>query len=101
MPGTPRNTRERIILAALELFYANGYTATGMAEILKKARANSGSFYFFFKSKEDLLDAILDWYLKNLEPMLILPLHTRTNDPIDRVFLLLDDYRQKILVTDF
>jgi TetR/AcrR family transcriptional repressor of nem operon len=101
MTASTRNTRERILLAGVELFYAKGYAATGMAEILKKARANSGSFYFFFKSKEDLLDAILDWYLENLEPMLIVPLHARTDDPIERIFLLLDDYRQKILITDF
>ena len=94
-------TRERIILAAVELFYAQGYAATGMADILKKAKANSGSFYFFFKSKEELLQAVLDWYLENLEPILIQPLYQRTDDPIERVFLLLDDYRQKILITKF
>lgn len=98
-PSMP--TRDRIILAAVELFYARGYEATGMADILKKAKANSGSFYFFFKSKEELLQAVLDWYLANLEPILIRPLYERTDDPIERVFLLLDDYRQKILITDF
>jgi TetR/AcrR family transcriptional regulator, transcriptional repressor for nem operon len=95
------HTRERIILAAVELFYNRGYAATGMADILKKARANSGSFYFFFRSKEDLLDAVLDWYLANLDPILIRPLYERTEDPMERIFLLLDDYRQKILITDF
>ena len=95
------NTRERIILAAVELFYAHGYAATGMADILRKARANSGSFYFFFKSKEELLQAVLDWYLENLEPILIRPLYEQTDDPIERVFLLLDGYRQRILQTGF
>jgi TetR/AcrR family transcriptional repressor of nem operon len=94
-------TRERIIFAAVELFYAQGYTATGMADILKKARANSGSFYFFFKSKEVLLDAVLDWYLANLDPVIIRPVYERTDDPIERIFLLLNDYRDKILITDF
>ncbi|HTR67793.1 MAG TPA: TetR/AcrR family transcriptional regulator [Terriglobales bacterium] len=101
MPRSSTNTRERIILAAVELFYAHGYAATGMADILRKARANSGSFYFFFKSKEDLLHAVLDWYLENLEPILIHPLYERSHDPIERVFLLLDDYRKKILLTNF
>jgi len=101
MPRSSTNTRERIILAAVELFYAHGYAATGMADILRKARANSGSFYFFFKSKEDLLHAVLDWYLENLEPILIRPLYERSHDPVERVFLLLDDYRKKILLTNF
>jgi TetR/AcrR family transcriptional repressor of nem operon len=101
MPRPASTTRERIILAAVELFYSHGYEATGMAQILKKSRANSGSFYFFFKSKEDLLDAVLDWYLQNLDPILIRPLYAATEDPIERIFLLLDGYRQKILMTNF
>lgn len=94
-------TRERILMASAELFYAKGYAATGMADILKKAKANSGSFYFFFKSKEELLDAVLDWYLANLDPYIIRPIYERCDDPIERVFLLLNDYRDKILTTDF
>lgn len=101
MTRQTKDTRERILLAAIELFYSRGYEATGMAEILKKARANSGSFYFFFKSKEDLLHAVLNWYLENLEPMLIAPLYEQSENPIERVFLLLDGYRQKILMTNF
>jgi hypothetical protein len=66
MPRPASTTRDRIILAAVELFYSQGYEATGMAQILKKSRANSGSFYFFFESKDHLLDAVLDWYLANL-----------------------------------
>ena len=101
MPRRSTNTRERIIRAATELFYAQGYERTGMAEILKKARANSGSFYFFFRSKEDLLLAVLDWYLANLEPILIRPIYEQSSDPVERIFLLLDGYRQKVLMTDF
>ena len=41
-------TRERLIHAAMELFFEKGYGASGMAEILEKADANSGSFYHFF-----------------------------------------------------
>jgi TetR/AcrR family transcriptional regulator, transcriptional repressor for nem operon len=95
------SSRERIIEAAVWLFYANGYSATGVAGILKKAKVNSGSFYFFFKSKEELLMAVLDWYLENLEPILIRPVYEATDDPIERVFALLDGYRQKILMTEF
>lgn len=101
MSNPSASTRDRIILAAVELFYSQGYEATGMAQLLKQARANSGSFYFFFKSKEDVLDAVLDWYLANLEPILIEPVYAATDDPVERIFLLLDGYRQKILMTHF
>ncbi|HEY0564514.1 MAG TPA: TetR/AcrR family transcriptional regulator [Terriglobales bacterium] len=103
MPAQPQSppTRDRIINAAVELFYAHGYAGTGMAEILKKADANSGSFYFFFTSKEDLLMAVLDWYVENLRPVLLEPVFRKTKDPIKRIFLLLDKYRENVLATEF
>jgi AcrR family transcriptional regulator len=72
-----------------------------MAEILKKANANSGSFYFFFTSKEDLLLAVLDWYQQSLNPVLLEPVFKKANDPIKRIFLLLEKYRQNIVATEF
>jgi AcrR family transcriptional regulator len=101
VPRPPSTTRDRIILASVELFYSQGYQATGMAQILKKSRANSGSFYFFFKSKEQLLDSVLDWYLENLDPIIVRPAYLATQDPIERIFAILDGYRQKILITNF
>ena len=101
MPAPRTSTRERIIQAAIELFYAHGFSATGMAEILKKAGANSGSFYFFFTGKEDLLLAVLDWYQQNLGPVLLAPVFKRSKDPIRRIFLLLEKYRQNMMATEF
>jgi TetR/AcrR family transcriptional regulator, transcriptional repressor for nem operon len=95
----PPSTRERIIEAAVQLFYEQGYEATGMAEILKRAGANSGSFYYFFKGKEDLLLAVLEWYEKHLQPAVIDPACTHTKDPIERIFALLARYRGRLRAT--
>ena len=58
---TPRTqTRERLVEAARKLFHQHGYRATGIAEILRAAEVNSGSLYYFFPSKEDLLVAVLE-----------------------------------------
>lgn len=95
------STRDRILQAAVELFYAHGYAATGMAEILKRADANSGSFYFFFTGKEDLLMAVLDWYQQNLTSVLLEPVFRQSKDPIQRIFLLLEKYRHNVLATEF
>jgi AcrR family transcriptional regulator len=100
-PRPPSTTRDRIVRAALELFYAHGYAGTGIAEILKKANANSGSFYFFFTGKEDLLLAVLDWYLENLRPVLLEPVYKQSKDPLERIFLLLEKYRANVLATEF
>jgi AcrR family transcriptional regulator len=53
----PQSPRERILAKALELFYKQGYTATGVNQIIKEAEVARASFYDHFHSKEDLLVA--------------------------------------------
>ncbi len=100
MAKEPSQTRERILQAAISLFQEKGYAATGMAEILKRAEANSGSFYYFFRSKEHLLVAVLDEYERMLYPVLLEPTWEGTADPIERVFKLLAKYREILVLTD-
>lgn len=87
-------------MAAMELFWEKGYASTSIADILKRAGANSGSLYHFFPAKQDLLLAVLDSYLDGIQPMLLDPAWEGVTDPIDRVFALLERYRQHLLDTD-
>ena len=89
-------TRDRLVAAARELFWLQGYEATSVAQILEGAGARSGSFYYFFKGKEDLLLAVLDGYLELLWPAVIEPAFTKTGDPIERVFEILVGYRERL-----
>jgi len=93
------STRDRLLDAARYLFWEKGYAATGMAEILQRADANSGSFYHFFDSKEALLLAVLDSYLEGLEPIIVRPAFTAHRDPIDRIFGILEGYRLRLIDT--
>lgn len=88
------STRDRIVMTAMRLFHQNGYAATGLAEILKEAKANSGSLYYFFKTKEELLLAVLDWYVEHLMPEVMEPGFAVSTDPIERVFGVLVGYRE-------
>jgi AcrR family transcriptional regulator len=92
-------TRERILEAARYLFWEKGYAATGMAEILDRANANAGSFYHFFPGKEALLLAVLETYLDGLEPAILRPAFARRRDPIERIFAILEGYREKLIAT--
>jgi TetR/AcrR family transcriptional repressor of nem operon len=94
-------TRDRLVEAARVLFWKHGYASTGIAQILKEADAGSGSLYYFFPTKEDLLLAGLEWYRENLHPAVIDPVFARVTDPIERIFGILDGYRQGLLATDF
>ena len=102
MPSHPKiETRDRLLRAGQELFYEKGYGATGLAELLHRADANSGSFYHFFDSKEALLNAVLERYVDLLEPELLAPIYEKVTDPVERVFALLAQYRDAILATKF
>jgi AcrR family transcriptional regulator len=98
---TPPDTRQRLVLAAMELFHQQGYEATSVEQVLAKASANSGSLYHHFGGKEDLLLAVLDMYLAGLWPIIMEPAFARTRDPIDRVFEVLADYRERVRSTHF
>lgn len=51
---------ERILEAAAELFRAQGYAATSVAEVAAAAGLLKGSVYHYIRTKEDLLAAILE-----------------------------------------
>ncbi|MDP9146179.1 MAG: TetR/AcrR family transcriptional regulator [Acidobacteriota bacterium] len=85
--------------AACPLFWLQGYALTTISEILKRAEVNPGSFYFLFKTKENLLIAILDHYSKTLVALVIEPFSLTIADPIERVFAVLEYYRNNLLKT--
>ena len=89
-------TRERLLQTAFQLFHEQGYHATGVATILREAGVNAGSMYHFFSSKDDLLLKVLEFALDYLEPMVMGPAEAATVDPIERVFVLLNQYREWI-----
>jgi AcrR family transcriptional regulator len=95
----PKSTRDRIVEAALYLFWLRGYTATSIAEILERAKANAGSFYYFFRTKEELLLAVLELYIQTLMPIVVQPVLAELQDPVERVFGILEFYRKNLLAT--
>ncbi len=92
-------TRQRIVEAALYLFWKQGYASTGMAEILDMAKAKPGSFYYFFRTKEELLLAVLRLYAATLYPIVMDPVFAETDDPVERVFGVLGFYRRNLIAT--
>jgi TetR/AcrR family transcriptional repressor of nem operon len=83
------------------LFWERGYHATGMADLLKRARARSGSFYYFFENKAAVLEAVLDRYLESLEPVIVQPAFAAQGDPIERIFAILSGYRGRVISTGY
>jgi len=101
MPPTEISTRDKLVYTAMDLFWSQGYVSTPLSSICETAEVNAGSLYYFFKTKQELLLAVLDAYLEGIEPMLLAPVWKAHSDPIDRVFGLLGVYRNNLLESDF
>jgi len=54
------NTQTRILATARELFHGRSYADVGIKEICDIAHVQKGSFYHFFRSKQDLAMAVID-----------------------------------------
>ncbi len=57
--------RKELIDAAEELFKEKGCEETSVSDIVKKVGVAQGTFYYYFESKDDILDAVLDHYLRD------------------------------------
>ncbi len=53
-----RNTKGRIVSAAWELFYSQGYKDTTIDDIVERSQTSKGSFYHYFDSKDALLSSL-------------------------------------------
>ncbi|MCW1922076.1 TetR/AcrR family transcriptional regulator [Luteolibacter arcticus] len=83
-------SKERMLAAAKALMLAQGYGGTTVDAICEKAGLTKGSFYHFFKSKEDLGLAVLEWSLTKGGKLLSEGPHAAIADPVARAFGFLD-----------
>ncbi|NER83020.1 MAG: TetR/AcrR family transcriptional regulator [Leptolyngbya sp. SIO1D8] len=63
-------TRERIIDAADRLFYEQGFEHTSFSQIAEAVGISRGNFYYHFKTKDEILDAVINHRLARTNSML-------------------------------
>jgi TetR/AcrR family transcriptional regulator, transcriptional repressor for nem operon len=94
------STRDRLVFAALQLFAEKGYGSTSVADVRQAADVHSGSLYHFFPGKQELLLAVLQAYREGIGPMLLQPAWQGVDDPIEKIFALLAQYRRSLTMTE-
>ena len=99
-PDRAQTTADRLAVAAMKLSLEKGYGSTSVQDILREAKANAGSLYHAFPTKQDVLLAVLNMYRAGLYPMLLDPAWDGVDDPIERIFALLARYRQALEMTE-
>jgi AcrR family transcriptional regulator len=55
---TEKSVKNRIVDAAWQLFYEKGYQGTTVDDIIRLSDTSKGSFYYYFKTKDELLDTL-------------------------------------------
>ena len=65
-----KKTREHIVEAADKLFYERGFEHTSFSDIAKNVKISRGNFYYHFKTKDDILDAVINVRLTKTRSML-------------------------------
>jgi TetR/AcrR family transcriptional regulator, transcriptional repressor for nem operon len=62
--------RERLVAAACQLFHQQGVETTTLADIAQAADVPVGNIYYYFKTKDDLVGAVIDAYSVDLRARL-------------------------------
>ncbi len=77
-----RRTRERLIVAARQVFEERGFDATRMGDIAAAAGVSHGTVYTWFPTKEDALHATVDSITEQMYSVLSTP---DIKDPMERI----------------
>src|ERR1700682_6775858 len=66
MARTHLDKRSRLVGAALCLAYQNGFAATSLADIAREAEVPLGTVFYYFKTKDEIGEAIVEQRLEQL-----------------------------------
>jgi AcrR family transcriptional regulator len=95
-----KTARDRILNTAADLFYRNGYRATGINEVIAKAEVAKATFYAHFPTKDDLCLA----YLKDRnsrEAAEIMDFVNSKRTPLTRFYAVMDSIEPWAIETNF
>lgn len=67
----PEERKEEILDAAMALFLTKGYDKTSVSDIVKRVNVAQGLFYYYFKSKEEVFQAVMEKLARQLSERLI------------------------------
>lgn len=81
--------RQRIIEAAYDLFYRKGFNQTSFSDIAHAADFPRGNFYYYFKSKDDLLREVMRFRIQALKDM-VAQWDQGSDDPAQRLMFVAD-----------
>jgi len=91
--GRTSDAREKLLSVAFDLIHESSYGSVSVEQICHRAKVNKGSFYYFFKTKTDLVVAAYEEHWRLKEPNYE-RIFSRRNPPLKRLLLWCDYVRK-------
>lgn len=95
------DTRQKIIMTGAQIMHLKGFHNTGIQEILDKAGVPKGSFYNFFKSKEDFGLQVIDYFAGYFSKIFGQFFGDTSQPPLERIRLLFMWFVEFFKSTDY
>lgn len=83
-------TKEKLLDAAQRLMLAKGFVATKLDEICAAAKLTKGSFFHYFRNKDELGQAVLDRFVSGRARLMQQGPFHQERDPVKRVYGYID-----------
>lgn len=95
------DTKSQLIRSGLEILTENGFSSTGIDEILKNVGVPKGSFYHYFDSKNQFGLVLVDSYDQFFKDKLNHYLSDKTLNPIERLIAFMNNAEESMRRYDF
>jgi AcrR family transcriptional regulator len=82
-----------ILKLAFERFYDGGFHATGIDSVMAESGISKRTLYKYFPSKEDLIEAVLDYYGEGIADAYFAPALAADSDPRAQILACFDSRR--------
>jgi TetR/AcrR family transcriptional repressor of nem operon len=87
-----QSTKNRIIEVGAEIMHLKGFNHTGIQEILDAAGVPKGSFYNYFKSKEDFGLQVIDYFVGYFSLFTEGIISERSLSPLEKIRRILEQF---------
>jgi AcrR family transcriptional regulator len=81
----PEERKLEILNAAQKLFLEKGFQETSVSEIVKAVGVAQGTFYYYFKTKEDIIDGIINRYIDEIIEAVTPILEDKALEPLKKI----------------
>ena len=95
------NTKNRILEAGAEIVHLKGFHHTGLQEILEAAGVPKGSFYNYFKGKEDFGLQVIDYFVNFFTSMVKQVVEDHALTPLEKINSILEWFKEFFKSKDY